>query len=492
MGVPAEVAALTEGVVKAMFVTRIKAALSVVLTLALLATGATLLTGRMAAGLDEQKSAAEKLVGAKAKQPKEKDKEPFTAWGQEIGGLQAGLGLKAGTRRVYHHGETVELVVRVRNVGKEEVTFQYLRHFFIENPPIVVDDKGKPVALKDGTPRGIYKPLDVTLAPRKEVNLYELNLALGEKSTDTPGDSTLYGEGTFRLQYGRVLGESSLSSVAIKCDPALRKLATGKLDIVVEDPKKAEAKQAPAPHEQPAKTDRERMVGNWFIMNEDSGRKGEMWVITEDSILMGANDQLLNFLRLDAGTSPKQIDITIMAQPDGQPVAIIKGIYVLDGDELRLCLASVGKDRPTAFPEKPKPGEVLVLQRATAGASPPKAKDGQPEQKVLTPEEVIRQRPKEKVTVEFKVTAVQDMSTMPGTGFGQNYILLKHDGRFGVRLVPPAMNMVNRLGIEPVKHFSGKVIRATGRFQPALAGENAKGPFWIEVDDLNQFFVVPQ
>lgn len=68
------------------------------------------------------------------------------------------------------------------------------------------------------------------------------------------------------------------------------------------------------PTAQPAKTDRERMVGNWFITNDDSQRKGEMWVITEDSILMHAKDGGANALRyahrLDAGKNPKQIDIT--------------------------------------------------------------------------------------------------------------------------------------------------------------------------------------
>ena len=53
------------------------------------------------------------------------------------------MGYEPGEKRVHRPGETVKLVVRVRNVGKEEVSFQYLRHFFIENPPTVTDDKGK-------------------------------------------------------------------------------------------------------------------------------------------------------------------------------------------------------------------------------------------------------------------------------------------------------------------------------------------------------------
>src|SRR5262245_58162978 len=44
--------------------------------------------------------------------------------------------------------------------------------------------------------------------------------------------------------------------------------------------RKAEEKPVPGePPSQSAKTDRERMLGNWFIVNDDSQRKGEMWVI---------------------------------------------------------------------------------------------------------------------------------------------------------------------------------------------------------------------
>ena len=69
----------------------------------------------------------------------------LTAWGMEVDGLQAGLGFRQGEDRAYSHGETVKLVVRVRNVGKEAVKFQYLREFFYENPPTVTDGDGKQV-----------------------------------------------------------------------------------------------------------------------------------------------------------------------------------------------------------------------------------------------------------------------------------------------------------------------------------------------------------
>jgi RNA polymerase sigma factor (sigma-70 family) len=138
-------------------------------------------------------------------------------------------------------------------------------------------------------------------------------------------------------------------------------------DGQAEKPK--EAGPLPAqPKQEPGKTDQERMVGSWVIMNDDSLRKGEKWIIREDRFLMGVNliggiDKLLRFHRLDASKNPKQIDITFKEQPNGKPLFNIKGIYALDGDELRISLGDVGKDRPAAFAKKPGPGELLIFQR---------------------------------------------------------------------------------------------------------------------------------
>src|SRR5207248_200241 len=73
--------------------------------------------------LDELASGKLELVVKDAeKVPEDKEeKEAFTAWGDEINGLQASLGFRPGEKRAYSHGETVKLVVRVRNVSKEDV-----------------------------------------------------------------------------------------------------------------------------------------------------------------------------------------------------------------------------------------------------------------------------------------------------------------------------------------------------------------------------------
>jgi RNA polymerase sigma factor (sigma-70 family) len=242
-GISTTVATLTEGILKTMLLKKIMSTTMVVLALGMavitcgsLAIGQTKSTGKPVDAKYVKQPAAEKPVGPEVKQ----EKEAFTAWGKEIGGLQAGLGFKAGEKRVYTHGETVTLVVRVRNVGKAEVTFQYLRQFFIENPPTVLDEKGKQVSLGRSTYLGSHIPVDVNLAVGMEIELYERRLELGsgnEKGIGVPKSSVLYGTGKFQVQYKKVLAKSSSGGV-LKLDPVLSKLATGKLELEVKEPEK--------------------------------------------------------------------------------------------------------------------------------------------------------------------------------------------------------------------------------------------------------------
>ena len=247
--VSAHVAALSDGLVNAMVKSWMKATLAVVPIVGLVAMGAGLLTYHAAAGQTQREPTPEKTVEPPAKPTKKE--EPFTAWGKEVGGLQAGLGFRrSGEHRAYQVGETVKLVVWLRNVGKEDVSFDFLRHFLIENPPTVTDAKGKAIPFddavnQDGIRKGIYLPIGVNISPGKVIELYELEIELREKGNNqgggVPKDSMLYGEGKFNIQYQRVLGRStSLSSSPIKLDPALGKITTGKLQLEVKCARKLE------------------------------------------------------------------------------------------------------------------------------------------------------------------------------------------------------------------------------------------------------------
>ena len=160
-----KVAALTEGVMQAMLFNKLKAVIAVVLILGFVATGAAILTCRTAAGQEDKKPAAEKPVEPAAKQ--EKEQETFTAWGKEVGGLQAGLGFRPGGKRAYSHGEAVAVVLRVRNVGKEAVEFKHIWAFFVENPPTITGADGKVVQLPRFSALGLQMPRSANVSARQ-------------------------------------------------------------------------------------------------------------------------------------------------------------------------------------------------------------------------------------------------------------------------------------------------------------------------------------
>src|SRR5262249_4701889 len=128
----------------------------------------------------------------KLPEKKKDEKEVFTAWGKElvrrglhmgkeVDGLQAGLGFRPGEKRAYSHGETGKLVVRIRNVGKKEVTFKYIPAYFFDSPPSVTDGEGKAapqLRLPSDGHEGEYNPKELTLAPGKEIELAELRIEL--------------------------------------------------------------------------------------------------------------------------------------------------------------------------------------------------------------------------------------------------------------------------------------------------------------------------
>jgi uncharacterized protein (TIGR03067 family) len=66
---------------------------------------------------------------------------------------------------------------------------------------------------------------------------------------------------------------------------------------------------------------------------------------------------------VDASKTPKTIDMTAEDGPDKGKVA--RGVYEVKDDELRICVAQPGKDRPTELSAKEGAGFVLVvLKRA--------------------------------------------------------------------------------------------------------------------------------
>ena len=114
------------------------------------------------------------------------------------------------------------------------------------------------------------------------------------------------------------------------------------------------------------KKDRDLMQGDWacdkmvrdgMALPDDAAQslfrtvKGDAYTVHRFREKAGAGT-----FKLDAGKSPKQIDIV----PDGGKAGTIEGIYKVEKDKLVLCIAGPKGKRPTAFESKEGSGVTLT------------------------------------------------------------------------------------------------------------------------------------
>jgi hypothetical protein len=122
--------------------------------------------------------------------PKADAKAPTTrethhlAWGEAVGGLQAGIGFDDSDRHTYAMGETVPLVVKLRNVGVQPVTISFPSTGLRHTKPAVED--------ADGGSARVYMPPAVryripvvqqVLKPGEEMEFSRVQLVL---TSETP------------------------------------------------------------------------------------------------------------------------------------------------------------------------------------------------------------------------------------------------------------------------------------------------------------------
>jgi uncharacterized protein (TIGR03067 family) len=121
---------------------------------------------------------------------------------------------------------------------------------------------------------------------------------------------------------------------------------------------------ADAPKDAVVQKELAQFQGNWQLVSaETDGKKvpeeqvAKVRVVIEGSKhSVYAGDQRLVHeipFTIDPTTKPKSVTDTL---PDGRT---IKGIYELDGDTLRSCVAGPGKDRPKEFTAKEGSGQTL-------------------------------------------------------------------------------------------------------------------------------------
>lgn len=116
----------------------------------------------------------------------------------------------------------------------------------------------------------------------------------------------------------------------------------------------------------------ERLRGTWQLVSaETDGKKAPEDNVKQTRVVFEGQKHTVFFgdkkvvhqipFVLDPTTKPKAVTDTL---PDGRT---IKGIYEIDGDTLRSCVAGPGKDRPTEFSAKEGTKQTLrVFKRVKA------------------------------------------------------------------------------------------------------------------------------
>jgi uncharacterized protein (TIGR03067 family) len=67
--------------------------------------------------------------------------------------------------------------------------------------------------------------------------------------------------------------------------------------------------------------------------------------------------------KLNKSTKPKQVDLIASAGAGKSAGVQLKGIYQVEGDTLKVCVANPGKPRPTQFSSQPGSGYQMLVMK---------------------------------------------------------------------------------------------------------------------------------
>lgn len=165
--------ALAEGVLRMMFMTKMKLVTAVCLTVAVAVAGVGTWSHTTRAGEEpivlSEKPLRETPVILNEKPPKEtpvtlvekSPKETFIvdqhalekddiAWGEAVHGLQAGIAFRRGDQETYEVGQSVTFIVYLRNVSDKKINLSHIEPLFDEWMPVIQDAEGRRLTVVPG------------------------------------------------------------------------------------------------------------------------------------------------------------------------------------------------------------------------------------------------------------------------------------------------------------------------------------------------------
>ncbi len=124
--------------------------------------------------------------------------------------------------------------------------------------------------------------------------------------------------------------------------------------------------------EEAVKKDREKIASSWTVVSrETNGTKVDEEELKKIVVTFKADGSFevqrdsekvaTGSSKIDPAKKPKEIDIDIKAA-DGNERSV-KGIYEIDGDDLKICAGGAGKDRPKEFTGKADTGNTLIVYK---------------------------------------------------------------------------------------------------------------------------------
>ena len=141
------------------------------------------------------------LVGATPLAPQEQDRAGKAApagpgrivWGEAVNGLRAGIAFREGRRDTYRVGETVPLVVSLRNADKAPITLTYssARLRFVR-PDIGDADGNRPLLRMPPLVRYVITTEKKVLAPGEEMTFGQVDLKLVSEVPARVEDALVY------------------------------------------------------------------------------------------------------------------------------------------------------------------------------------------------------------------------------------------------------------------------------------------------------------
>jgi len=113
---------------------------------------------------------------------------------------------------------------------------------------------------------------------------------------------------------------------------------------------------------QDAQGDQEKLQGTWqMVRAEVAGKEVSQIALRDTRMRISKDSSSLGTFRLDPTKEPKAIDMTPAFGPNKGKTVL--GIYEIEGDDLKICVAMPGKERPTEFTTKSGSGHALDVYR---------------------------------------------------------------------------------------------------------------------------------